>query len=297
MKWFWGTFLVFIGILLLGENFNWWQAIDWGAILQYWPILLIVIGVSILFKPYRWGWAVMLTVAILAILILADAISNNPKLSWNKQTSEDTATNSFSEEFSSETESAVYDIKTGAAKVIIDNATDKLIEGTYSNGFGGFDCTASLMDNKANIKILTDKNTDIFHRWSNRNLNLKLNKKVPLEISLDSGASNLNLDLTQLIISKIDISAGASNIDLKIGDKIQNGANINIGAGASNIKILTPKDLGVNIKFEAGMSTRKLNDYKEIGTNNFQSINYSDAKTKINLAIKAGLSTIEVTNY
>lgn len=294
MKWFWGLILILFGVLLLGENFNWWNNLDWSAIWQYWPVLFVFIGLSILFRPFRWGWLVMLLLVLLVLVAVIDSVTQNPVLPWNEKIESNQTGGVFNEALPSGIDQVTLEIKTGAANLELKNSSEKLVEGTYGEGFGGLSLKSDVNNNRASIKLNTDEQQMRARRWEKRDLTVLVTDKYPVDLSLDTGASKMNLDLRELIISKLTVKTGASQLDVNIGSKIQKDAAVKISAGASSISVKLPADIGTDLRISSGLTSRDLSDFSEVESNHYQSQNYATATTKISLEIEAGVSSIKV---
>jgi hypothetical protein len=85
MRWFWGLLVLSIGVLLLGQNFNFWGSQNFSELLQYWPLILILFGIALICKHLKVGWIIILFSYFLAfafiIFIAPNHRTNNlPKI-------------------------------------------------------------------------------------------------------------------------------------------------------------------------------------------------------------------------
>jgi hypothetical protein len=148
-----------------------------------------------------------------------------------------------------------------------------------------------------NISTKSNKsNTWLWLEGIKNKLTLALTDKLPVELTVDSGASTLNLDLEQYILSALTVDAGASAIDIRLGEKVKNGAKIVVDAGASTIKISLPKGVGTRIKFDSGLTTKNLSGFTENGSY-YENESYKTSEKKIEIELKAGVSTIDVVQF
>jgi hypothetical protein len=83
----WGLLVVAIGILLLGQNLDWWSGIAWNRLWELWPLLFIVIGLRMVVKSN--GLFLLAMVAIIAVgsLMLVDNVietrTTHSSMHWN----------------------------------------------------------------------------------------------------------------------------------------------------------------------------------------------------------------------
>jgi hypothetical protein len=302
MKYFWSLVFISIGVVLLGSGLGWWEpSIGW-QLWRFWPLIIIFAGLSIITYDKSWGPLVMVAAVIVSALFIYDAVfSRNPLVVHLDSVRENVqgTKKDISVEASSGIKGARVKIDSAAVEINIDGATDKLMEGKLtSNVF------SPVISNKAdaglqivNLSTKSQKsNTWLWLEGIKNKLNLAFSDNIPLEMTVDSGASTLNLNLEKYILSALTVDAGASAIDLKLGDKIENGAKVVVDAGASTIKISLPKTIGVRVKLDSGLTTKNLNGFTQNG-GYYENEAYKTAEKKIELEIKAGVSTIDVLQY
>ncbi len=297
MRLFWGILFIFFGILAFGTNVNWWNTINWGLIMQYWPVLLILLGLSIIFKPIRWGWFIIIIFVAVVMTTIFDAISNKPYLPWNKGEIS-TEEKDFSADLPSNSQKIEFELKTGAAKIHIDSTAGFLITGHASAGFSGIDATTSKKDDIAKVVV----NTDQSHRmaWraiSKRELNLRLNNQLPISMLIETGASDMNLNLEKMIIEKLEVNSGATNFKTRLGDSILNNAEIKLSSGASNLEIFIPKNIGVELKTNFGLTSYEIPNYNKIENNLYHNSTYDQAEKKIKISVNTAVSSFKIIEY
>lgn len=288
MRWFWGILIIVIGILILGQNFSWWNNINF---IQYWPLLLIIFGIALMVKNLSYGPIIIILSFLLAIGLIVSGVL--PKTIKNTSVS---VANTFFADLPNGVDKGGLNVETGAVKLNIDSGTDKFIEGSLESSI----FEPSLITSQNGNTISADLKTTTKEDWLNwsrgkNNLDIKLTDKVPVDLSINAGASDIQMDLEKIKLSSLILKSGASSIDLKIGDNVESDANLSIKAGASNIKISVPKDLGVKATITSGLSSKDLSGFNKLSDSNYESDNYSTASKKINLSIDAGVSSIEIT--
>lgn len=296
MKSFWGLTIVLFGVWFLGVELSWWQSLDINFLYHFWPIILILMGISLLTRDLKYGWILVLIAFAAAIGVVA-LFATNEKLA-QKIASNDAISNlsSFSEDLPSAVTRGEVSIKSSFSRIHLGSTNDKYIAGTLDSIFSAptlnVKTEGSLI--KANLNMETGKH------WSNLNnakndLNVNLTNRIPLDVSIESGASDMNLDFSNITLSGLRVDTGASSLRLDIGDSVISGADLVIKAGASDLDIRVPEKIGVKLEVKSGLSSKNIENFKDLGNGSYESNNYSSADLKINLSIDAGVSSIKIS--
>jgi hypothetical protein len=302
MKIFWGFVLVLFGLAYLGASFNWWGYDIPNSLWQFWPLLFVFLGLDLLTRNTSFYIPVMIIALILSsgfIYISYFGQANRPGWMMNEGEVK-TRKSEVSVDLPKEAKEAEVTVETGAIEFNVSGSSEKLMEGLLESTFAEADVKESMVGSKAVVSLST-VNTGGGRMWSpgmrhlKNNLNLKLNKKLPLNLIVESGASDINLDLTEQKISGLSINTGASSVNVAIGPEVVNGAKLNVEAGASAIDFQIPSQIGVKMKVENGLTSRNFTGYTE-KDGFWYSAGYDQAKTKIELNFQVGASSLRVGN-
>jgi hypothetical protein len=301
MKKFWAILLIVLGVIFLGENFNFWGGIDWSLLSLFWPILLVLFGFYFLVKQWKEGWWLMVLAVVAAgIFVYIAAYGDNPLLKREGVTKRQKAEQRVYEIEATLEPSAQKiqaEINTGAIEFKIKNSTEKLIDGSLNSSFLEPDLKTSVEGEVAKLTLdtVSFRRRFFFHDFRNE-LNLALNNSLPLLLSVNSGASDLNFDLSGLKIESFNLKSGASDVDIRLGDAIENNANISLEVGASDIEIEVPKNIGVKIVSESGLTEESFQGFTE-RDGAYWSESYEGAAKKINIILRAGVSSVRIIQY
>lgn len=296
MRWFWGLLLIAIGILYLGAQFSWWGDLSAAALWRFWPLLLIIFGISIMVKHLRSGWIIIL-LAFIASLGFVYYSVKFIEIPDQEIVSEEKM--SFSEDLGQGVKKGIISIKTGAVNLDVKQSENKFIEGSLNSNVARPQLKVKKDDSSLVAELKTDKsqNINIFSGKLKNNLDVAISNKLPLELTIDAGASSQNLDLSDIILSKLNIDAGASSLRLNLGDKNQENAEVDINAGASSIDIKIPRNLGVKLQLKGGLSDKQFSGFRKISDSEYQTDEYDKAAKHIQINIDAGVSAIKISQY
>lgn len=296
MRVYWGLIVILIGVWLFGENFSWWNHFNLNYIWHFWPLLLILFGIALIVRSLRFGWIIVLLSFVAAVGFIVVFMTNEKLV--NKITSNGSITNlsNFSEDLNGGVTRGEVSIQSAASSINLGSSNDKFIEGSLDSIF--FEPVLNVNTDGSLIvgKLTMENNT----QWNNlnssrNNLVVNLTNRIPLDVSIDSGASDLNLDFSKITLSGLKINASASSVKLIVGENILDNSNVSISSGASSLELTIPESIGVRAEVKSGLSSRDFQDFKSLGGGSYESNNYSSATKKITLNIDAGVSSIKIT--
>ncbi|MFC4617622.1 toast rack family protein [Camelliibacillus cellulosilyticus] len=129
-----------------------------------------------------------------------------------------------------------------------------------------------------------------FNRWK-----IQLNKDVPLNLSVRSGAAKSTLNLAGLRLRhfRANLDVGESTIDLRGNWK--NSFDVDISAGVGKTTILLPRNTGVEVKVEQSLSKVTTSGLKKLGDRYYnQAYDTSKIQIKIDMAMDVGKALLKV---
>jgi hypothetical protein len=130
--------------------------------------------------------------------------------------------------------------------------------------------------------------TDYRNEWG-----LRLNDKVPVDLSVDAGAGSGDLRLAGLLLTRLDVKFGAGiyTVDLS-GDWARN-LDVTINSGAANITVRLPRDIGARVEVEDGPNMIDTTGLTQDG-NVYTNAAYGVAGVTMQVDIKAGIGQINL---
>lgn len=290
-RFFLGFFIVLVGIIFLLNslnifllNINFWNI---------WPVLIIFIGLSFFNSKNLLSMLLGVIVTMLSMIMLFlsffnpyVAVDKSQMLYFPLAIAKDSNANTAS-----------VTINTGGANVIVGSSdSENLVSGGLRSNMTELKTDSEVLGGSQKVEVGLEGG----NRWINgnvkNNLSVDLDKTVPLEFYLKSGASTDYVDLSDVTAKIINITSGASQINLKLGDKVDS-SNVKIDAGASSINLVLPKDAGVQIITDSSSISKELTGLELVNKNTYQSSNYGSSQKKINININLSISSLNIDWY
>lgn len=302
----WGLILVFIGSILLLQNFG---VIDfhWHVVFRFWPIILILIGSNLLFsKDNSVGGAivsVLITVLALGFITYKGITTNeNDEWTWyfkkdKEEVNNSKSVNVFSEEYDSSIVKAVLNISGGATKYTITDTTSQLFYADVKKHFGKYSLFRTHRDStqvltfKMNGKSGWDMNDD-----TSNEAEIKLNRNPVWDINMEMGAGATKFNLSPFKINHLSVKGGAASYNIKLGEPLQK-TTVFVETGVSEIEIAVPKQAACKITVESGLSSNDFEGFIRQPDGSYITENFTNSSNIILLNLEGGLSKFKVVQY
>lgn len=301
----WGLILVFVGGILLLQNFG---VIDfqWQVIFRFWPVILILIGANLLFSrdDSRSGAAILilLTLLVLGFITYKGITSIDEESEWSFRNDRDDnerieSGHIFIEEYNDSIAKAVLNISGGATKYILKDTSTNLFQADVRKSFGNYSLLKTFSDSTQILDFKMKGNSQWeFKRNHGNTAILKLNPNPIWDISVEMGAGTANLDLSLFKIDKLSIKGGAASFKVKLPAPIKATA-VSVETGVSEMEISIPRSAACKITTESGLSSSDFKGFKKQSDGTYTNENYESAYNAIDLNLKGGLSKFKVLQY
>lgn len=311
----WGIILLFVGLILLLENFNviefYWRNV-WG----FWPVFLIIAGINILFNRNKSQVGNMISIGVLVITLgflfyrgqqppenrglfggnfgdkIDIDINNDDEDTLNTQRL------TFTEPFDlASSGKVVMDISGGGTSFKLDGPTDSLVEAVVEKSRGTFTLKKELIDS---VQRLTFRMQEKKGKWNmndgGNDVNFKLNTQPEWELNMNMGAGEVDFDLSAYKIRTFKFEGGAAALDIQMGDLLPI-ADVIVKTGVADVKIKVPTAVGCLIKSSTGLSAKDFTGFTKLDNGTYETPNYATSTKKIFITLDGGLSNFEVSRY
>lgn len=305
----WGILLLFIGGVLLLENFG---IIDfyWRSVWRFWPIFLIIAGVNILFNKNKsqLGGVVSIFILIMTLMLLFFKGQHPPegRTTIVERLEDDFEEKSDPGQFTEQHLSLPYTDSLAAKKTVLNISGG----GTSFELKGNTDSLISAIVNKKGNTFLLMKNegkdsvTTLNLKMKGKgdwntggnNVDIQLNKNPNWEIHMNMGAGEVKFDLADYKVREFNFDGGAAALDIKLGSLLP-VTDVNVKTGIAEVKINIPSAAGCQIRAKTGLSSKEFTGFTKLDDNRYETPNYKDSKTKIFINFDGGLSSFEVNRY
>ncbi len=302
----WGITLVFIGTILLLDNFG---VIDfyWRSVWNFWPLFLILAGLNLVFGKAKQSSAgkvlvILLTCGVLGTVAYVGSTRSNQYSNWFFNDDEEVSANdtnqvrTFSETYNPAAPNAELTIEGGATVYELKQATAQLFEAEVNQSYGQYTLTKSSTDSvdKVNFKML-DGSWNLKKSNANKAI-LRLNPNPIWSIRLDMGAGKADFDLSAYKLADLTIEGGAAAFEVKLGQPLTL-TTVSVDTGVADVKVSIPENAACQIEYEGGLTSKSFEGFDKKRDGLYESANYATAATKIHIKLNGGLSSFKVKRY
>ena len=291
---FWPVVLIGLGILFLLGNLG---SLSWGAldaVFRLWPILLVGGGLEILIG--RRSPAASLAVAIgTVVLMIAGA--------WLLSTG---SIGSYG--FTSETinqplgtakrANVVIGMDVGTLRIGAAQTGSGLVQGSVdvrqgerlTRDFNVVGDTASFTlraNEQRRSWIWPGPRSDAQRVWD-----LKLNRAVPTELTINTGVGSSTIDLADVGVTTLQVTTGVGQTELTLPRAGHYTANVTGGVGETIITI--PKGVAAQIVVESHLGGLNIPDTYTKRDGTYTAPGYDTAANQVKLVIHSGVGSITV---
>lgn len=260
---FWGVALVVLGGLLLLKSLG---IITWNVWFIFWPALLILAGV----------W-----------LLLGISGRNQ-----DHQTDQLTIPLQSAQE-------AVVEINHGAGVLKIGAGANpaNLMEGSFAGGvehridYSSQWASLNLNIPSGQIFGFPDMVGGEGYRWD-----LSFNDRIPLDLSLHTGAGENRVDLKSLLVRKLILETGASSSNIVLPTRA-GSTQVEVRAGVASVVLRVPQGVAGRIHMKSGLVGFKIDSSRfPIKGSVYESEDFDTAQNRVEIMVEAGVGSIEITS-
>ncbi|MEY3678203.1 MAG: hypothetical protein RI924_344 [Bacteroidota bacterium] len=305
----WGLTLVFVGTILLLDNFG---VIDfyWRSLWHFWPLILILVGLNMVFAYSKNTAAGKATIILVTCLILAFigymGISRSPESgsawSWtfedDENPSDSLGFSRFSEAYEPPIQRAELYIEGGATRYSLKGASDELFEADVERNFGQYRLEKISRDSVEVLKFkMNGENKEFeFDKLHANKVDFRLHPAPIWDINFELGASKSDLDFSAFKVSHLSIKGGAADFDLKLGMPVEQ-TEVEVKTGMARVKLAVPEAAACQILVKGGLTAKDFDGFTKQADGSYTTSNFNSSAQKIIIQMKGGMSDFEVSRY
>ena len=122
---------------------------------------------------------------------------------------------------------------------------------------------------------------------------LQLNKKVPMDLTVNFGAGQARLDLGSLLLHGVEVNMGVGQLDLDLRGAPHHSYNVAIHGGIGEATVRLSADAGIYAEAHGGIGGIKVRGLQQ-EDGHWVSPSYDRAENKVRIEINGGIGQINV---
>ncbi|MFJ7982525.1 toast rack family protein [Lysinibacillus xylanilyticus] len=121
---------------------------------------------------------------------------------------------------------------------------------------------------------------------------IELNEDIPMDLSIETGASDAELDLRGLQLEQLNIDTGVGDLNVNLGGDWKKSFETNIETGVGQTTVILPSKVGVKLTTEEGIGTSSIEGLISKGKGVYVNEAYDKADVKIEINSEIGVGDI-----
>jgi hypothetical protein len=256
----WGAVLLLAGLVLLLENLGYLTFLNISVWQLLWPLAFIALGVWILLgsRLQRRGETQML------VLPLEEATEAEIRVDY------------------------------GAGELHIEGGSTALVEGAFEPG------VEHKLHQRGGRAVLRLRSPSVvMWPWgwapgTRRRWELRLNERIPLTLSVHSGASDCHLNLEQLQVTRLRIESGASSLNVTLPARAGH-TEVQISTGAASLDMRVPEGVAARIRVEGALASTTVARTRFPRQGNiYLSPDYDTAAHRVDIKVETGVGSTTI---
>lgn len=274
----WGIFLIFIGLFLIVQTFDWFSMDLLGALQTLWPVFIIAGGLTLFLKRESHLPRVILWFLVFA-LISGYAIYLGNQVVAGTETQK-----TF--EMKNHIQTGSFQLNVNSVKLDIKAGTDLAVVSTNIEGIQ-YD-----FDERSRAKITYDQKRFLGTN-KNQSFDARLNRDIPWTLEVNTGLLKGTIDFSDVVLNQCSINTGSCDLDIVAGSK-QKDARFIINGGNVDLNITLPDDVGLEVSSTSAVTRINRESYVLNDGTVYHSDNFDSAPNKLYVELACGVGTITV---
>ena len=186
-------------------------------------------------------------------------------------------------------------LKMGAGKLRLDTGTDKLAAADFTYNVASWkpEVRYSKSAGRGTLTI-TQPDTGRAHFGNTEyEWDLRLNREVPLDISVEFGAGEAHMDVGGLTLRNVDVEMGVGQLDLDLRGSPKQSYDVRIEGGVGEAVVHLPSNIGVEAQAQGGIGSIHASGLRHDGNRYYNDV-WESSKVKIHLDIEGGVGSIRL---
>lgn len=186
-------------------------------------------------------------------------------------------------------------LKMGAGKLRIDSGTDKMAAADFTYRVAAWkpEMRYTKSDGRGTLTISQPDTGGVHTGRSDYEWDVRLNREVPLELSVQFGAGEAHLDVGDLTMRDIEVHMGVGELDLDLRGNPKKSYDVRINGGVGEATVHLPSNIGVEAEASGGLGSIEASGLRHDG-NRYHNDAWDDAKVRIHLDIHGGVGSIRL---
>ena len=183
----------------------------------------------------------------------------------------------------------------GAGNLRVDSGTDKLAAADFTYNLASWkpEMRYTRAAGRGSLTIRQSESHQPHLGKNEYEWDLRLNREVPLDLTVHFGAGEARLNVGDLTLRSVDVEMGVGRLDLDLDGRPKQSYNVNVSGGVGEATIHLPAGVGVDAEATGGIGSIQASGLRKTGDRYFNDA-YPDSKVTIRLTVHGGVGSIRL---
>lgn len=285
------TFIIGLGVIFLLANLGYLNVSVWQMILTLWPILIIAIGFDILVAR-RSMWASIAGMLVIAAILVGSLWLFGASFAGGTALSGDPIEQSLNGATRAQ---VIVEGGVGGMQVRSAEQPQVLLRGSIPGGSDDQVQTSYSVSSGTGTYILRDSSAQgliPFTTTQNKVWRFSLTEAIPLELTLGLGAGAIDADLSRVQLDNLVVNTAVGQTQVALPERGRYSAQVRGAIG--QIVINVPSGVGVRVATDTALVTVDVPDEYQKPGDIYQSANYQDADSRVDLSVDLAIGNVVI---
>lgn len=187
-------------------------------------------------------------------------------------------------------------IRFPVGRVHITGGSEKLMDGTFQFDRPAYKPVIRYDDSsfRSELSITTEKSGGSPGNTRATNWDIKLAKKVPIEIEMHAGVGEADLDFRQIDLRRLDLHMGVGKADVDLSGDPQRSYQVSVHGGVGEATIRLPTTVGVRVNASGGIGGINTRGSLKKNGNEYTNDLYGKSKITVEVEARGGVGEIKL---
>lgn len=241
-------------------------------------------------KKQNHRWTLLVALVSFAVLMLASAgcvVSNGPPAGETRTISKSVPLGAA--------KSVAVAIKMGAGKLAVAGGTSDLMNADFTYNVDAWKPQVhyDASGDQGRLTIEQPSGSQHYRGSTRYDWNVRLNDRVPMQMSVDMGAGKSSLNLAGLNLSRLTVNLGAGETDIDLDGRWAHDLEASVHGGVGKATLHLPRDVGVRVRVQGGLGAVHAKGFSKKG-DTYTNDAYGQSRVNLKIDIQGGVGEVNL---
>ena len=184
----------------------------------------------------------------------------------------------------------------GAGQLRVGSGTEKLIRADFGYNIPAWkpEVTYHAADGRGDLTIRQPQTHQANFGHTEYDWDLRLNRDVPVDLTVHFGAGQAKLDLGGLSLRSVNVDMGVGQVDMDLRGLPKQDYDVRINGGVGQATVRLPADVGLVADAHGGIGEIEVHGLHKEAGGRYVNDAYGSSKVTIHVSVNGGIGSIRL---